>query len=192
MNNNEILYDHYKDTVSIAKNEENKRNKMFIIILCHLLILFLISMNPQSIYNTISELLKENLKTGFYFSINVFQISVMLSILYFTIRYYQVNIHIDKTYTYLHKIEEEIAENISENFGREGKNYLKTYPKTLDVIYYSYKYFFPFAYTSALICRLIINSTWNDWKIKLLEIIITLILIIINALYMYDTYSQEK
>lgn len=192
MNNIEILYDHYKDTVSIVKNEENKRNKMFIIILIHLLVIFLASIKPESMYNTISELLKENLKTGFYFGINVFQITIMISMLYCTIRYYQINIHIDKTYSYLHKIEEDIAKEVNKDFNREGKNYLSQYPKTLDIIYYSYKYFFPCLYTIALVCRVIINATWDNWKIKSLETIITLILIASNILYMFDTYNQEK
>jgi len=191
MDNNGILYDHYKDTVNIVKNEENKRNKMFIVILIHLIILFFISIKPESIYNTISELLKENFKTGFYFSINVIQIMVMISMLYCTIRYYQINIHIDKTYVYIHKIEEDIAEMVCEDFSREGKSYLTNYPKTLDCIYYSYKYFFPLIYVIALISRVIINRTWHDWKIKLIEVIITLILIVLNALYMFDTYNQK-
>lgn len=192
MNNNEILYDHFKDTVSIVKNEENKRNKMFIAIFIHLLILFLISINPESMYNTILELLKENLKTGFYFSINVFQIAVMISMLYCTIRYYQINIHIEKTYIYLHRIEEDIAKEVSQDFGREGKSYLNKYPKTLNVIYYSYKYFFPLLNTIALISRAIVNNTWNNWRIKLLEVIITIVIIALNILYMIDTYNQEK
>jgi len=191
MDNNGILYDHYKDTVNIVKNEENKRNKMFIVILIHLIILFFISIKPESIYNTISELLKENFKTGFYFSINVIQIMVMISMLYCTIRYYQINIHIDKTYVYIHKIEEDIAGMVCEDFSREGKSYLTNYPKTLDCIYYSYKYFFPLIYVIALISRVIINRTWHDWKIKLIEVIITLILIVLNALYMFDTYNQK-
>jgi len=191
MDNNGILYDHYKDTVNIVKNEENKRNKMFIVILIHLIILFFISIKPESIYNTISELLKENFKTGFYFSINVIQIMVMISMLYCTIRYYQINIHIDKTYVYIHKIEEDIAEMVCEDFSREGKSYLTNYPKTLDCIYYSYKYFFPLIYVIALISRVIINRTWHDWKIKLIEVIITLILIVLDALYMFDTYNQK-
>lgn len=192
MNNNEILYDHYKDTISIVKKEENKRNKMFVIILIHFIILFLISIKPESIYNTISDLLKENLKTGFYFSINVLQTTIMISMLYCTIRYYQINIHIDKTYVYVHKIEEVISLNVCIDFSREGKSYLTKYPKTLDCIYYSYKYFFPLIYVIALIFRVIVNNTWNDWKIKFLEITITLILIVLNLLYIFDTYTQEK
>ena len=53
MDDKEIIYDHYKDTVSIIKNEEGKRNKYFIIILLHILILFLISINETSVYSII-------------------------------------------------------------------------------------------------------------------------------------------
>ena len=36
MNNTEILYDHYKETINEIKRQENKRNKLFIIILIHI------------------------------------------------------------------------------------------------------------------------------------------------------------
>lgn len=35
MNNTEILYDHYKDTIEETKKQESRRNKLFIIILIH-------------------------------------------------------------------------------------------------------------------------------------------------------------
>jgi len=191
MDSNELLYDHYKDTINQVKLDEIKRNRLFIIIIVHVLILFLITINPQSIYNTIDGLLVENLKIGLYFSTNILQIVIMFSMLYCTIRYYQININIDRTYIYLHKIESEVAEKINKNIGREGANYLTKYPKTLNFIYYSYKYIFPSIFLLLLIIRLIINNTWNNWKIKIFELFITGVLVILNILYMYDTSKQK-
>ena len=162
MNNTEILYDHYKETINETKRQENKRNKLFIIVLIHILALFLISFRPESMCNAISNLLMERWKIGFYFSINTVQIVLMISLLYCVIRYYQINIQIDKTYPYIHKIEEELSKQISKNFEREGKNYLNQYPKTQNIVYYSYKYIFPVLFIIALIYRLILNSTWNN------------------------------
>lgn len=191
MNNIEILYDHYKETINEIKKQENKRNHLFIIILIHIFFLFLISLRPESVCNTISDLLMEQWKMGFYFSINIVQIVLMVTMLYCVIRYYQINIQIDKTYPYIHKIEEELSEQISNNFGREGKNYLKKYPKTQNIVYYSYKYIFPFLFIIALIYRFILNSTWNNPLAKITEGIITIILIILNIVYVIDTYQQE-
>lgn len=192
MNNTEILYDHYKDTLNEVKKTEIKRNKLFLIIVVHIFILFLISIRPESMYNVIVELLREQWKLGFYFSINTVQIFIMISMLYCVVRYYQINIYIDKNYPYIQKIEDELANCISKNFGREGKNYLNNYPKTQNIIYYSYKYIFPTLFIVALVYRLIVNDTWGNHIIKILESVITIILCALNILYMLDMYNQEK
>lgn len=191
MSNTEILYDHYKETINETKKQESKRNKLFIIILIHIFILFLISFRPESMCNTISDLLMEQWKVGFYFSINTVQVVVMISMLYCAVRYYQINIQIDRTYPYIHKLEEELTRQIGKNIEREGKNYLSQYPRTQNIVYYSYEYIFPVLFIFALIYRLIFNNTWNNPLIKTAEVIITVILITLNIVYAIDMYKQE-
>ena len=192
MSNTEILYDHYKDTIEETKKQESRRNKLFIIILVHIFVLFLVSYKPESMCNVISDLLMEKWKMGFYFSINIIQIAIMISMLYCVIRYYQINIQINRIYPYIHTIENELSKQISENFTREGKNYLKEYPKTQNIVYFCYKYIFPVFYIIALIYRVIINNTWNSPVIKSIEVIITILLIILNIVYMIDIFQQER
>ncbi len=192
MSNTEILYDHYKDTIEETKKQESRRNKLFIIILIHIFVLFLVSYKPESMCNVISDLLMEKWKMGFYFSINIIQIAIMISMLYCVIRYYQINIQINRIYPYIHTIENELSKQISENFTREGKNYLKEYPKTQNIVYFCYKYIFPVFYIIALIYRVIINNTWNSPVIKSIEVIITILLIILNIVYMIDIFQQER
>lgn len=192
MNNTEILYDHYKDTIEETKKQESRRNKLFIIILIHIFVLFLVSYKPESMCNVISDLLMEKWKMGLYFSINIIQIAIMISMLYCVIRYYQINIQINRIYPYIHTIENELSKQISKNFTREGKNYLKEYPKTQNIVYFCYKYIFPVFYIIALIYRVIINNTWNSPVIKSIEVIITILLIILNVVYMIDIFQQER
>lgn len=192
MDNKEVLYDHYKDTISNIKIDETKRNKIFFILIAHLLVLFLISINSMSMYNMIDKFLLENLKINLYFSMNIIQLVIMFSMLFFLIRYYQINISIDRMYNYLHKVEEEVAKNINNCISREGDNYLKDYPKTLNFIYFSYKYIFPILLMIFIIIRLLINNTWNNWKIKMFEIFITIAILILNILYMYDTQKNNR
>ena len=192
MNNTEILYDHYKDTIEETKKQESRRNKLFQIILIHIFVLFLVSYKPESMCNVISDLLMEKWKMGFYFSINIIQIVIMISMLYCVIRYYQINIQINRIYPYIHTIENELSKQISKNFTREGKNYLKEYPKTQNIVYFCYKYIFPVFYIIALIYRVIINDTWNSPVIKSIEVIITILLIILNIVYMIDIFQQER
>lgn len=192
MNNTEILYDHYKDTIQETKKQESRRNKLFIIILIHIFVLFLVSYKPESMCNVISDLLMEKWKMGFYFSINIIQIAIMISMLYCVIRYYQINIQINRIYPYIHTIENELSKQISKNFTREGKNYLKEYPKTQNIVYFCYKFIFPVFYIIALIYRVIINNAWNSPVIKSIEVIITILLIILNIVYMIDIFRQER
>lgn len=192
MNNTEILYDHYKETINETKQQERKRNKLFIIILIHIFVLLLISYRPESICNTISDYLMGRWKTGFYFSINTVQVVIMISLLYCVVRYYQINIHIDKTYPYIHKLEEDLSNQIGKGIEREGKNYLRQYPRTQNMVYYSYKYIFPILFIFALIYRLILNDTWDNPLIKTIELSITIIIMILNIVYMIDMYKQEK
>lgn len=192
MNNTEILYDHYKDTIEETKKQESRRNKLFIIILIHIFVLFLISYKPESMCNVISDLLMERWQMGFYFSINIIQIVIMISMLYCVIRYYQINIYIDKSYPYIHKLEKELSSQVGNTIEREGKNYLNNYPKTQNIVYYSYKYIFPVLFIIALIYRFIINNTWNNPAIKIPEGLITIILITLNIVYAIDMYNQEK
>lgn len=192
MSNTEILYDHYKDTIEETKKQESRRNKLFIIILIHIFVLFLVSYKPESMCNVISDLLMEKWKMGFYFSINIIQIAIMISMLYCVIRYYQINIQINRIYPYIHTIENELSKQISKNFTREGKNYLKEYPKTQNIVYFCYKYIFPVFYIIALIYRVVINNTWNSPVIKSIEVIITILLIILNIVYMIDIFQQER
>ena len=192
MDDKEIIYDHYKDTFSIIKNEEGKRNKYFIIILLHILILFLISINEVSVYSIIKGIIKENFNVDICFGINVIQLVMMFSMLYLTIRYFQVNIHIDRLYKYLHNVEQELSDKVSKSISREGKSYLSNYPKTLDVIYCCYKYIFPLVYIIALVVRVFINDTWNNWIVKLIEFLITIMIIILNVFYIIDSYNSDN
>lgn len=192
MNDKELLYDHYKDTITNIKSDEAKRNKIFIALIVHLLVLFLISINSMSIYNMIEEFLLENFKIQLYFSINSIQLIMMFSMLYCSIRYYQINIGIDRMYNYLHKVEKEISKKINTCISREGDSYLKNYPKTLNFIYFSYKYIFPILFMTSVIIRLFVNNTWDNWKVKIFEIFITIAILILNILYMYDTAKENK
>lgn len=189
MEKNEILYDHYKDTVSNTKAEETKRNKLFIVILLHITILFLLLNNPDDIYNTISELLENALNIKLYFSLNVIRIVLMISVLYCTMRYFQINNHIDRTYKYISKIEDCISKNVQEPIEREGKNYLKDYPILLDIIYWGYKYLFPVLYIIAIWIFVILNKTVG--LVKVFEVIITLAITIINIFYIYGNVRLE-
>lgn len=188
----EILYDHYKETVNNVKQNENKRNKKFLIIMTQIFILFLITFKSDGVIKTISDFLIIKWNIGLYFSINIIQISILISLLYCVIRYFQLNVQIEKLYPYIHKLEDKLATEVNDVIGREGKNYLNNYPKTQNIIYYCYKFLFLILFSISLCYRIIINQTWNLVLIKFLEILISSILIILNIVYIYDNIKQRN
>ena len=192
MTSQDILYDHYKNTVNEIKQQEIKRNKLFILIILHIFILLLISLKPDGICNAISDFLIGQWQMGFYFSINIIQIAIMISLLYCVVRYFQINVQIEKTYPYIHKLEKELSKQVNVIIEKEGKNYLSNYPKTQDIVYFSYKYLFPILFIIALIYRFIINDTWKTPIVKILELVISGVLIVLNIVYTIDTYKQSK
>lgn len=192
MNKIDIQYDHYKETFKIIKDNEKERNKLFIIVIIHVLILFLFIIKPNSIYQTINEFSKRYIENGLYFGINSIETFMWISTLYFSVRYFQININIDRKYTYLHKLEEQLSNVLKVEFNRESGAYETEYPILLNIIYWTYRYIFPTIYSIFLIIRIIISYKLFNILEIVICIVISILLIIINILYMIQTYKENK
>lgn len=119
----DIQYDHYKETFKIIRDNEKERNKLFIIVIIHVLVIFLFMVKPNEIYQTINEFSKNYIQNGLYFGINAIEIFIWISTLYFSTRYFQININIDRKYIYLHNLEEQLSKSLKLEFNRESKAY---------------------------------------------------------------------
>ena len=152
----DIQYDHYKETFKIIRDNEKERNKLFIIVIIHVLVIFLFMVKPNEIYQTINEFSKNYIQNGLYFGINAIEIFIWISTLYFSTRYFQININIDRKYIYLHNLEEQLSKSLKLEFNRESKAYEEEYPILLNIIYWTYRYIFPILYILFLIIGLIL------------------------------------
>ena len=54
MDSLELLYDHYKDTFQLIKENEVTRNKMFIYFIVLLSVLYLLAIEPDSLHSSIN------------------------------------------------------------------------------------------------------------------------------------------
>ena len=96
----DVMYDHYKDTFSIQKENEKSRNKLFIVLCICILILMLMIIYPNNVYENIQEMLLEKLGINIKFELKVMELFNWFIILYLTIRYYQINANIEKNYKF--------------------------------------------------------------------------------------------
>lgn len=139
----EVFYDHYKDTFAHIKGYLDKRNAYTLICIALIGILLLDTIDPVANKSLFTELVK--IKIG---EITI-DFDIIRSIMFFVtfwacLLYFQVNMLIEKQYSYLHKIENDITEKIKPfEITREGKSYLESYPFLSFFTHRIYVVFFP-------------------------------------------------
>lgn len=153
----ELLYDHYKESYALSKDAQSNRNKVFLCLIVTLLVNLLFAIDPLSIMHTITSWLKESHGVDMGLQSSIIQVFLWLILLYFSVRYIQLNCYIERQYKFIHKLESRIAESSSEVFDRESKNYLDSYPLALDFIHIIYTWIFPIVFEIAIIIKIIIE-----------------------------------
>ena len=193
MDKTSILYDHYKDTFLIQKDNEKSRKKLFIVLCICILILMLMIVYPNNIYDNIQELFVDKLGISINFELKVLEAFNWFIISYITIRYYQINANIEKNYRYIHHIENELEKKHKLPIYREGRNYLNQYPMFLTFSYIFYKYVFPILFSLCIVTKIIFNII-NKLSLPFLiiSILATICLIIINISYFIFNYKLRK
>lgn len=193
MDDLEIAYDHYKETFTLIKDSEKDRNKIFIILCLLIAGLYLLATEPNSLFQVLKDLVKEYGKTSINFSISIVQSLLWIVLLFYSMRYFQVNSYIERQYNYLHIIEEEINAKIEFTFCREGKSYLDKYPMVLDLIYYIYTWVFPVIYIGIVLYKIIMEwvSRYN-MRVVLLDTLIAGCIIVASCLYILLLHPIKK
>ena len=188
-----ILYDHYKDTFTIQKENEKSRNKLFLVLCICILILMLMIVYPNNIYENLQEFSSDKLGINIKFELKVLELFNWFIISYLTIRYYQINANIEKNYKYIHNIEDVLEKKYKLPIYREGKNYLEQYPMFLTFSYIFYKYVFPILFSICVAIKVIFNII-NKLSLPFLiiSIIVSIFLIIINISYFAFNYKSRK
>lgn len=193
MDSLELLYDHYKDTFQLIKENEVTRNKMFIYFIVLLSVLYLLAIEPDSLHSSINSWIDTNIGTSIDFGISIIESFIWIVLLYFTIRYFQIIMYINRQYDYLHTLEGQINQIVDFNFNREGAGYLNEYPVILNIIYYMYTLIFPLMYISIVAYKIInsILSGAGDLSI-ILNFSIALIIIVLCILFIEYQHSYLK
>ena len=156
-----LLNDHYKDTFHLLKRAENSRNRVFFYLFIAAILLYIQIVEPDNVTGTITTALSAWLGIKLLFSPSVIQTGFWFILFGIALRYFQINSHIERQYTYLHQIEDQL--NIlypnTGVFTREGKFYLKKYPYFLNWTWFVYTIFFP-----VFLIFLVSVKIYIEWK----------------------------
>jgi hypothetical protein len=151
----EILYDHYKDSFDKIRDRENQRDRLFIVVAilvaAHVLLLTYAAELPNIVSSF--ELL------GASVEIQRIPIPAILSLSWtllatVVLRYFQITVHIDKQYDYLHSLEQRLSSALGEPqaISRESAAYLTPRGEILrHVSWVFYLVVFPVAIIGAVI-----------------------------------------
>ena len=189
----EMLYDHYKETFSLSKEAQARRNKSFILLCVFEAISFLLLIRPEKAFELILGGINNKLNVTLELSNTIMQTLLWLLIVYVMIRYIQDMLYIERQYTYIDNLEKKIASLSSVDiFAREGKNYQKDYPMVLNFIELFYKMLMPIFFA-------IINSVriYREWML-LDKVTISLIcdtvlfvsIFVVDWFYFFEIHSK--
>lgn len=168
MDKTELLYDHYKETFSRIKESLNDRNHFFVMVFIVIAIQFLFATSSDTISAVIVSLIQEKYKIDISAQMSIIQSLLWLILLYLTMRYYQINVYIERQYNYIHSLEKDIAKEADVKFDREGGDYLSNYPKINSFMDILYKWIFPIIYCLIICYKIIIEYIVSKFSLLLI------------------------
>lgn len=141
-----ILHDHYKESFSLIREMEKRRDRFFILIIAITGGLLFGVQYSESIPSMI-----KFISIGFVnFDLSLTPYFVLISVgwlyLFVTIlKYCQLVINIERKYKYIHLLEDKVSTIFKDSsvYCREGRGYLDNYPFFSDVVWIFYILLFP-------------------------------------------------
>lgn len=186
-----LYYDHYKDTQEIIRSYIAKRDKYTIILLCVVAVISYVTIDSATCSQIINEILNHQLGL----SAISFQVlnAIFLSVLLFVVlQYYQVCLNIEKSYRYIHNVENTLSEMSQMNIDRESKSYLNNYPKTQWFAHRFYTYILPIIIIAVSIYKFIVELHGDNIAIKIVDGVLICATIICSIAYVIDRICMQK
>lgn len=191
------LCSHYSDTFTNIKESIKLRDKLTVLIFLVLAFLALYTFWPVDAITAFSGMSEQ--KLGFAIGVNVGFLGniVWFALLIVVVRHTQVVVYIERQYKYIHKIEEELHRYFDNSiaFTREGKSYLKDYPKFSDWIWILYMIIFPLVLGIVVLVKIISEWVFSFHSITaflFLNTVLASSILISIILYMSFMHRQKN
>lgn len=156
-----LLYDHYKDSLTHAKEFLAKRDRAFYILLVILGLTLIQISSPSEVENIASQILSKYAGITVDVGIELSNVVLWFALLSLLLRYYQAVVYVQRLYPYIHNLEDKISHLYGEEniVRREGKFYHQDYPLFSGWSWRLYTVFFP-----ALVLALTGTKVYLDLK----------------------------
>lgn len=184
MTSEELFYDHYKDSFEQQKGYLKERNRLTLYLVLLVALIFLLTGNRSLLMEASATLQEQKLGRSFV------DFSVIASALYFvflwiSMRYYQINLTIERTYDYISDCEAKLSKGGDYKIKREGSDYEKKYPWLKWVVHRIYVYVFPILIVVASVLS-IVQECGNQGANRFLDIVFLSFVVILSILYLLN------
>ena len=180
------------------QNDNKLRDRLFLYsLIIEIMILFQIFSNDY--FNSLTnEIAKEKLGIKLTLDSTILSNVLMLLLFVFLVRYYQLLVSIERTYAYIHHLEDKLNNLFSANFiTREGISYLKEYPVYSNLIDIFYKFIYPVLILFTCILKIIYihfnfkNMDLGHW-VLLIFISLNMLIVILYLSSNINTLIKEQ
>jgi len=163
------LASHYKDTYDIHLNTLKERNRLFFFLLVIVSVFIIQFQNSSLVHEVFNGIIVQKIGSPINLS-GFIPVLLWLVLMGTSLRYFQINIQIERQYGYLHALEEELNKEYDNSvaFTREGKSYLSNYPIFSNWICLLYTLIFPIGLLISILYRIPIDI--KSWPPTLMDI----------------------
>lgn len=179
----EVLYDHYKETCDIMRQEVSKRWRLTLAIIALILLLLLLIVDESEGIGLIIGYLKNQYGDDIIIKFKYINTALIYTYLIIVMAYYQMNIRVERLYGYIHKTEAKLNEKKNLGVTREGAEYLRCYPFMLTVVDRIYKWLFPALISFVAIYKIAVEEVSGIFWMDLIAVCLVVVLSILYVSY---------
>ena len=186
-----ILLQHHQDTFSHTRIYVGMRDRSFFFVLIALAATVFESATPGGGGGLIAAMFARVIGPGVIVHADFLSCLLWFLLFAFVLRYYQLNVTVQRQYTFLHLLEGEMTTLYGRNyvFERESRSYLAQHPVFSTCVDYLYTWLFPL-----LLIAMVTHRGIEEWRAYdggpcVAEVVATLIgtsIILITLVYLYS------
>lgn len=187
----QLLHEHYRDSCSVAQGIRGSRDRYFYSILAVLTLVLFNIYSPADYSAIVSEAFAKRLDVARAPDLGYLRSVVWVLLLGLTIRYCQAVLHLERVYNYLHSLEAELARELGQVFGREGRAYLADYPAFLNWAHRLYTVLFPILLVVVVVAAAVAETASRPWPwLVYFDLGIAAILCVLVGLYLHARHRR--
>lgn len=193
----EALHEHYNKTFAIIRESIKLRDKLMLLIFLVLALVVLYTFWPSDAVSSVSQIASQKLGSTVTLDTTFIGSVIWLALLIVVVRYTQTVVYIERQYTYIHRLEDELRKCCESDvvFTREGESYLENYPKYSDWMYLLYTHIFPVVLALIISARIIgewVHVAQTNLFVLVLNSVVAFCVLISLGLYMAFMHRQNK